>query len=425
MPVVANRQKLTKHAVESAPAKDVRYTVWDTALPGFGVRIAPTGVRTFIVRYRPLGNSSLKRFMTIGRFGPITVDQARKRAQKILGDVADGQDPAARSNARHSAPTLAEVAAEFQKSHISLKLKPTTAASYTLVLNRYIVPKFGNHKLSSVSRAEVAKLHESMSATPYMANSTVALLGSLYSWAARRGLAPDGLNPARRIDRFEESARERFLTMEEFARLGAALREAETVGIPYDVDEARPTAKHAAKPENRLVIIAPDALAAIELLVLTGCRLREILNLRWQEIDFERGLLFLQDSKTGRKTVVLGAPAITVLKSLPHVGDCVFPGSDGTKPRSDLKRPWAAIKRHAGLTGLRIHDLRHSFASVGAGAGLGLPVIGRLLGHSQPGSTAQYAHLADEATRRASETIAGQIAAAMGGKSAGADTSRD
>jgi integrase len=247
-----------------------------------------------------------------------------------------------------------------------------------------------------------------------MANYTVALLASLFSWAGRRGLAPEGLNPARAIDRFEEDARERFLSSDEFAKLGAALREAETLGIPYDVDESRPTAKHAPKPENRLVIVAPDAVAAIRLLMFTGCRLREILNLGWQDVDFERGILLLRDSKTGRKTVVLGTAALEVLSRLPRVGEHVFPGADARKPRADLKRPWAVIKRRAGLTGLRIHDLRHSFASVGAGAGLGLPIIGRLLGHAQPISTARYAHLADDPLRRGAEAITRKIAAAMG-----------
>ena len=138
-----------------------------------------------------------------------------------------------------------------------------------------------------------------------MANYVVTVLSSLYSWAGRRGLVTDDYNPARRIEKFREQPRERFLNAEEFSRLGAALREAETVGIPYDVDETKATAKHAPKPENRRIVVAPDATAAIRLLMLTGCRLREVLNLRWQEVDLQRGLLLLADSKTGRKTVVL------------------------------------------------------------------------------------------------------------------------
>jgi len=221
-------------------------------------------------------------------------------------------------------------------------------------------------------------------------------------------------NPTRRLEKFRESRRERFLGSDELKRLGDALREAETTGIPWGVDEARPTAKHAPRLENRLTVVSPFAVAAIRLLLFTGCRRGEVLNLRWADVDFERGVAVLPDSKTGRKPVLLGAPALRVLADLPRVGDYVIAGDDPKKSRTDLKRPWNAIRKRAGLQGVRIHDLRHSFASVGAGAGLGLPIIGRLLGHTQPSTTARYAHLADDPLRRASETIATTIASAMG-----------
>jgi integrase len=197
------------------------------------------------------------------------------------------------------------------------------------------------------------------------------------------------------------------------ARLSEAIREAETAGIPWDVDETKPTAKHVAE-ENRRTLIGPHAAAALRLLILTGARLREILNLRWEWVDLERGLLLLPDSKTGRKTIVLNAPAMAVLAGLPRTGDYVIAGDNPEKPRADLNKPWRAIRKRAGLTNVRIHDLRHTHASIGAGAGLGLPIIGKLLGHSQPSTTARYAHLDADPLRSASEVIAGRIAAAMG-----------
>ena len=166
--------------------------------------------------------------------------------------------------------------------------------------------------------------------------------------------------------------------------------------------------------KNRLTFVSPFAVAAIRPLLFTGCRRQEILNLQWNHVDFERGALFLPDSKTGRRTVILGAPAMKVLSELPHVGPFVISGADPEKARTALKRPWNAIRRRANLSGVRLHDLRHSFASVGAGAGLGLPIIGRLFGHTQPSTTARYAHLGDDPLRRASETISARIAAAMG-----------
>jgi integrase len=207
------------------------------------------------------------------------------------------------------------------------------------------------------------------------------------------------------------------LIADELARLGEALREAETVGLPYEIDDSKPTAKHAPKESHRRTQIGPHAVAAVRLLLFTGARLREILQLKWEYVDFDRGLLLLPDSKTGKKAIVLNAPALDVLAKLPRLGVFVIAGQTaGThddKPRSDLNRPWRAIVKRAGLIGLRIHDLRHTHASVGAGLGLGLPIIGKLLGHTQPSTTARYAHFDADPLRRASEHIGSYLAAAM------------
>ena len=185
----------------------------------------------------------------------------------------------------------------------------------------------------------------------------------------------------------------------------------------WQVDATKPTAKHAPK-ENGRTVIGQHAAAAIRLLILTGARLREILHLRWEHVDLERGLLFLPDSKTGKKAIVLNAPAMAVLAGLPRIGAYVVAGqaagTDSEKPRADLNKPWRAIRKRAGLDGVRIHDLRHTHASIGAGAGLGLPIIGKLLGHTKASTTQRYAHLDNDPLRRASENIGGRIAAAMG-----------
>ena len=180
-----------------------------------------------------------------------------------------------------------------------------------------------------------------------MANYSLAVISSMYGFAQRRGFAPEGLNPASRIEKYKEEQRERFLTVDELGRLGDALREAEMDGIPWDVDETRPTAKHAPKIENRKTVFGPFAVAAVRLLLLTGCRLREVLHLKWSYIDFDRGMIFLPDSKTGRKPVVLNAPALAILASVPNIGSYVVPGDDPEKPRHDLKKIWAAVCRRA------------------------------------------------------------------------------
>ncbi len=227
------------------------------------------------------------------------------------------------------------------------------------------------------------------------------------------------------VSAFREERRERFLTTDELQRLGTTLREAETIGLPWNTEEAKSTAKHLPDPEKRLVVFSPYVTAAIRLLLLTGCRLREILHLRWNEIDFERGVLFLPDGKTGRRTVVLNAPALAILSELKRIGTYVILGQKPDRPRSDLNRPWGRITVHAKLEGLRIHDLRHSFASIGASGGLGLPIIGKLLGHETPATTARYAHIDNDPQRRASERIGATITAALGETSArGADIVR-
>jgi len=201
------------------------------------------------------------------------------------------------------------------------------------------------------------------------------------------------------------------------ARLGAALNEGETIGLPYEVDEEKPAAKHAPKPDKRRTKLDPFAVVAVRLLILTGARLREILDAQWQHVDLERGVIFLPDSKTGRKPVYLSAAAQAVLASLPrvHGNPHIIAGEREGAPRADLKKPWAAVCKAAGLDGVRLHDLRHSFASIGAGASMGLPVIGKLLGHSQAATTHRYAHLDADPLRRAVETIGATISAAMDG----------
>ncbi|MGQ3293971.1 MAG: tyrosine-type recombinase/integrase, partial [Shinella sp.] len=266
------------------------------------------------------------------------------------------------------------------------------------------------------TRVDVQRAHMKMTKTArYSANRAMALLSAAYVWGAKRGYVPEGLNPAAAIDKNKEEPRERYLTGEEMVRLGDALREAETIGIPHKASDS----KHAPKEKNR-TIYGRHVTGAIRLLMLTGCRLREILNLRWSEYDEKRGLLMLPDSKTGRKTVVLSEAAQAELDGLPRLGQFVIAGRSAglpdEQPRTDLKKPWAAIAGRAGLDDVHLHDLRHTFASVGAGDGMSLLTIGKLLGHSDAATTQRYAHLHVDPTRAAANAIAGQIATALEGK---------
>ena len=278
------------------------------------------------------------------------------------------------------------------------------------------MPELGKIKAKDVTRGDMSRLHLTHQKTPFQANRILAIVGSMYSYAGKQGLIPEGYNRARGVEKYAEEGRERLLSVDELERLGVAIRKAETVGIDWDINPEGKL-KHLPKT-NRRTRIDRFAAAAIRLLLLTGARLREILHLEWSHVDFDRGLLLLPKSKTGKKTIVLNAPAMAVLSMLERDGRFVIAGeSAGTeleRPRSDLKRPWAMVIREAGLKGLRIHDLRHNFASFGAGSGMGLPIIGKLLGHTQASTTQRYAHLDADPLRRASNAIGHAIAEATG-----------
>ena len=363
--------RITKRVVDGLTARPNEFTIRDGKMPGFGVRVRPSGAKSYVVVYRAgSGRGAPVRRYTIAGAGKITPEKARRRAQAILGSVAHGHDPANEKATERGTATVAELADHFMVEHVELKRKPGTAAFYRHVLNKIVKPNLGTAKADKVTERQIAKLHAKLTETPFQANRMVAVLGSMYAFGNRVGAIPEGTNPTRKIDKFKEQRRERFLRSEELERLGSAIREAETKGIPWNVDEAKPKAKHLPKAMNRFTKIGPFAAVAIRLLLFTGCRLREILHLEWGHVDLERGLLFLADSKTGKKTVILNAPALAVLSGLDRLGSYVVPGDDPEKPRADLKRPWEAVARRAGLDGVRLHDLRHTYASFGAGGGL-------------------------------------------------------
>jgi integrase len=379
------RTRITKRLVDGLKTRESEYFCWDAELIGFGMRVQPSGAKSYVVKYRVgTGRTAPTRRITIGAVGKLTPDQARTLAKKMLGAVAHGSDPAAERAAEKRATTLRELAELFLAEHIDSKRKASTATLYKDILNRLVLPELGKRKAEKVTTSELARLHLAMANHPYQANRMLAVVGSLYSFAEKQKILPFGTNPARAIEKYPERGRERFLSVLELARLGDAIREAETTGIPYDIDETKPKAKHARKLENRRTIIGPHAAAALRLLIFTGARLREILGLKWEWVDLERGLLLLPDSKTGKKAIVLNAPAMKVLADLPRMGTYAIAGqsagSEEETPRTDLNRPWRAVAKRAGLAGVRLHDLRHTHASFGAGAvAIGAPAAARAL----------------------------------------------
>ena len=396
--------KLTKARIERATyegrryvGKDgrerfSRYVVWDSEIPGFGLRVTPAGHKSFVLSYRVHGR---KKLMKLGVFGQITLAQARKKARRELGTIADGGDPLkARREKRAkdaSSMTMTELVDLYKELHLP-KLKPSTRKGYRVALNQDILPALGNRRVDSIQQQDVARLHLARRSTPGAANTTLTVLSGLFTLAQAHGLREQGSNPCRGVKRFRQNNRERFLSFEEIERLGQAL----------DVVEQDKS-------------VHPSSILAIRLLLLTGARKSEILNLRWEEVSFERRCLRLMDSKTGEKTILLSAPALELLSKAPRVegNPHVCFGEVEGQPFKNLYHGWMRVCELAELEDVRIHDLRHSFASVGAIGGWSLPMIGALLGHRKAETTARYAHLSESPVHEAAEAISGQIAAAL------------
>ena len=397
--MVEKRQhKLTVRTVEAAKARRADLFFWDDQLAGFGLRVKPSGIKTFIVQYR--NKFGATRRLALGKFGELAPEAARRLAQDRLEEVRKGRDPSAERKDNRKALTVAELVDEFLEQHAEKKLKASTAAAYTWLAGYAIKPRaeLGTARVPDLTRDKVARWHAALSATPTQANRALALLAKMLNWAiTERTYRADGLNPAKGIKKHPESQRERFLSADEFKQLGAAITEAE---------------RKRTEPVH--------ALAAIRLLALSGMRLSEVLNLKRSEVSRERGFLELGDSKTGRKAVPITAPLALILDGIPEVkdNDHIIAGRKKGQRLVGLHRVWWRIAKKAKLDGVRLHDLRHSAASVGASGGLSLPIIGALLGHSQPQTTQRYAHLAADPVKAAAETVATRVAGMMAGHSA-------
>ncbi len=369
--------------------KDTVY--WDRDLTGFGVRVYPTGSKVYIAQARgPEG----PRRVAVGRHGVINADEARKRAAHIIARIKAGEEVAPKPPGLKAGPTVNEVCARYLAEYVSVRCKPATAALYRSVLDRHVLPALGKLPIAALSRARVAEFHESLYETPAVANMALRTLSAMYEQAAGWGMAPDGLsNPCRSIMKYPERRRERFLTDSEFTRLGEALEEAEAAG-------------------------GASAVAAIRLLALTGCRRSEILKLRREDVALEAGELRLPDSKTGARAVPLPPEAVELLRSLlgAHDAPWVIPGKKPGTRLGNVDQAWRTIRERAGLGDVRLHDLRHSWASRALALGESLPVIGKLLGHSKLETTARYAHLARDSVRESAERVACSIAADVPGK---------
>jgi integrase len=403
--------KLTKSNVDSLKPATDRFTAWDTDVSGFGLRVTPSGERVYVLKYRIVG---AQRWFTIGRHGsPWTPDSARKEAVRLLGEVARGLDPAEKRSGDRKAMSFAELGDLYFAEGVAHK-KPSTLHVDRGRFDLHLRSLLGGKRADAVTRADIERLLNDVTkgrtAAPApkkrrpgsiakggkgAAAQCVRLASAILQFAVERRIRSD--NPARGVKVSPVRKMQRFLSEAELGRLADALnREIEAGGNPFPV-------------------------AAIRLLALTGARRSEVIQLRWRNVDVERGFLLLDDSKTREKVIHLSPPAIEILVNLPRVAEneFVIAGGKAGRPFVGVDKIWDRIRASAGLPDVRLHDLRHTFASIGASASFGLPIIGRLLGHTQAQTTARYAHLSADPLRAANDAIGVVIAAAMaGGKGA-------
>ncbi len=415
--MIAEPRRLTKRTVDALKPGETAWDGGDGSVKGFGVRRQRRD-RVYMLKYRIAGR---QRWYVIGPHGsPWTVEGARKEAKRLLGQVAKDSDPAATRAQTKAAGTVAELCDLYLADAPTRVLRKTgqpkkasTLATDHGRIERHIKPLLGRMPVTAITRLDVEHLLADVAAGKTAADvktgprgraiveggegtatRTVGLLGGIFAYAVEKGMRPD--NPVRGVTRYKDRASKRYLSAAELAKLGEALAAVERDG------------------ENK------TAITAIRLLILTGARKSEILAARRQWIDTARGYLHLPDSKTGEKLVPLGAPALAVIAALPRVegNPYLLPGEKDGMHYIGLPKAWKRIRARAGLNDVRLHDLRHAFASVGASGGDSLLIIGALLGHRDAKTTQRYAHLQDDPVRAAANRISGTIAAAMAGKPA-------
>lgn len=400
------KKKITLNSVKTLQPGQ---TIWDTELRGFGCRYRTEG-RFFMLKYSIHGR---QRFYTIGEWdGDLTPEKARGEAEKLRGKIRGGIDPMEEKQAGDKAQVVKTAFITFL-SEIEAKSSPRTHAEYERTYKKFIEKGIGSYRIDAVGRADIARIHHTLKDTPYQANRVLALLSSFFSWCDKNGYRKDGKNPCRHVDKYEEKSRERYLSEKEIHALGKAL-------IAYEKANRYITPHPHKKNHEKDVINLTTryVAAAIRLLLLTGARCNEILSLKWSNVDFERKLIRLQVSKTGQKTIYLSAPALKLLSDLPRLegNPHVICGKKEGSHLVNIKDPWNQIRGSAGLADVRIHDLRHNYASTAMAGGHHLKVIGSLLGHSDTKTTERYAHLANDPLQTANETISNKILDAMTSK---------
>jgi integrase len=384
-------QKLTQAFVDQASGDGRDRIIFDRQLPGLGLRITPAGKKIFVAQAYV---SRRKRRITLGYAPDMSLSKARLEALQTLAAMRGGVDPTDDRKARLRASaartiTLRELSERWLTEFVVPKLKPRTVSDYKQLLSTRILPALGNLTVAEIDREHVERLHRDLRGIPRRANYAIATLKVLLGFGVRHALRSD--NPAAGIKPYRENRRERFLSEAEFGLAAEAIKKAEADGA-----------------------IGPFAAAGLRLALLTGARSGEITAIQWGHVDWSRRLIRLPDSKTNEpRTIHLSDAAIEVLRATPRVGPYIITGGKRGTGFQSLSRAWATARKYAGLKDVRLHDLRHSYASLAASRGVSLYAIGKLLGHKAPTTTARYAHLAGDAIQAVNDEVSAAMQAAI------------
>ena len=370
--------RLTQRRINTLRPQKTVHIVRDAELKGYGVRITPSGRKRYFIHSQHRGHRVWK---IVGDAAVMTEAEARARARSMLAALRDDRD----IEAAASGDALFETVAEEVFTRYGRRWKPRTLAVNRYYLHKQILPFFSGRPIADITREEVQRWFRSLHAVPAAANRSAPILSVIMQQAEAWGYRPDGGNPCRGIKRYRQKRSERFLSLEEYRRLGMVL----------DRHEAH----------------QPFRVAALRLLLLTGCRKSEIVTLEWR--FYRDGRLYLKDSKTGPRTVWLCSAAREILDGLPHSSRFVFPIAGWTAPWSWLDAFWIQLRAEAGLDDVRLHDTRHSFASMALSSGETIRTVGRLLGHDNAATTLKYAHLSDATVRKTVEALAPLLSGAQ------------
>lgn len=380
---MSSNQKLTKRFVESiTPHEKDELLLWDTELKGFGVRVFPTGRRTYFVQYRNQFGSTRRK--KIGVHGNITADQAREEAKKLLGDVAKGKDPSQEHQNDKLKPTFEQLATEYLEFCIKENKAAKTLKEERRMLDTILLKRFGFKKLDEISTYEIQQLHHERRNTLYVANRIRSLLSRMFNLAIKWKWMTT--NPVMGVKQYQEQKRNRWLDDEEVGRLFSVLETYHNQSVAN----------------------------IVRLLILTGARYMEVVSATWDQFDLEKGTWTKPDLSTKQRQmhhIPLSLQVIEILKHMKEKSESVFlfPGKISGQHIKEIKKAWYTIRKRADLPKLRIHDLRHTYASHLVSSGLSLSIVGKLLGHTQASTTQRYAHLADASLRQATESFGNKV----------------